>query len=111
MAQITQRKTERLAHGQLAAAKTTIYICHPDTRVKITCISLTNTDAAVRTANLYLKENGGTSRLITPSDLSLGISFQWIDKDLSHAMHPGDEIEGDASVATQIDYVLSGETY
>jgi len=105
------RKTERLAHGQLPAAKTTLYTCPPDTKVSITCISLVNTDVAIRTANLYLKADGGTSRLITPSDLSLGVSYQWVQNDLSHAMHPADVIEGDASVATQIDYVLSGEVY
>ena len=105
------RKTERLAHGQLPVAKTTLYTCPPDTRVNITCISLVNTDVAARTANLYLKESGGTSKLIIPSDLSLGISYQWLQKDLSHAMHGGDVIEGDASVATKIDYVLSGEVY
>ncbi len=108
---MAQRKTERLAHGQLAAAKATLYTCPPDTRVSITCISLVNTDTSARTVNLYLKENGGTSRRIIPKDLSIGTAYQFIDKEPSRAMHLGDVIEGDASVADKIDYVLSGEVY
>ena len=105
------RKTERLAHGQLPVAKTTLYTCRPGTKVTITCISLVNADTSARTANLYLKESGGTSRRIIPQNMTIGIDYLWIEKELSHAMHPGDVIEGDASVATEIDYVLSGEVY
>ena len=105
------KKTERLAHGQLPIAKTTLYTCPPDTRVSVTCISLVNTDVAARTANLYLKESGGTSKSIIPQNMNMGIDYHFIEKELSHAMHAGDVIEGDASVATQIDYVLSGEVY
>lgn len=105
------RKTERLAHGQLPVAKTTLYTCPPDTKVSITCISLVNTDVAIRTANLYLKASGGTSKSIIPQNMAIGIDYHFIEKELSHAMHAGDVIEGDASVAVKIDYVLSGEVY
>lgn len=109
MAQL--RKTERLAHGQLPLAKTTLYTCPPDTRVSITCISLVNTDTSARTANLYLKASGGSSKSIIPHNLSMAVSYQYREKELSHAMHGGDVIEGDASVADKIDYVISGEVY
>lgn len=105
------RKTERLAHGQLPVAKTTLYTCPPDTRVSVTCISLVNTDVVARTVNLYLKASGGSSKNITPKDMIINASDQYLAIMLSFAMHPNDVIEGDASVVTKIDYVLSGEVY
>lgn len=97
-----------LANGQLgttsqgdlyttAAAKTTI----------VKSMRFVNTDTVARTMNLYFKRSGGTARLIFPANMSLGVGHLAVDSD-EITMEPGDKIQGDASVATKIDYVISG---
>jgi hypothetical protein len=101
-------QVKALANGQLGttsqgdlytvpAAKTTI----------VKNIRLANTDTAARTLNLWFKRSGGTSRLISPSAMTLAAGSLAID-DQELTMEAGDKVQGDASVANKIDYVISG---
>lgn len=96
-----------LADGQLAAAKATLYTVAASTQTIIKTITLVNTDTSARTVNLYIKVSGGTSRRIIPKDLSLGVAYCLVfDDELT--LEAADIIEGDASAATVVDYVING---
>jgi len=91
-----------LANGQLPSAKSTLFTATTDTIVK--SITLVNTDVVSRTVNLYIKR--ASSRRIIPVNLSLGAGSVAIVDDL--VISSGDLIEGDASVATIVDYSICG---
>ena len=98
-----------LADGQLAAAKATLYTVPASTTAAIKQICYTNTDAVDRTVNLYVKRSGSSSRRIIPKDMLLaaGNTMYWGDADTME-LSTGDIIEGDASSATIVDYVITG---
>ena len=96
-----------LADGQLAAAKVALYTVAANTQAIIKTITLVNTDTSTRTVNLYICVSGGTSRRIIPKDMSLGAAYCLIfDDELT--LEAADKIEGDASVARKVDYVING---
>jgi hypothetical protein len=99
-----------LADGQLAASKGTLYTAVG--QVAITAILLVNTDSASRTVNLYIKRSGGTSRRIAGKDISLaaGGSLNGCDDSMGIRLSNGDLIEGDASSATVVDFMICGVT-
>jgi hypothetical protein len=70
-------------------------------------IKYTNVDGSTRTVNLYYKAVGGTSRRIAPLNLSLASGSMMEEMD-PMSLVQGEEIEGDASAATTVDYVISG---
>lgn len=98
-----------LADGQLAAAKATLYTVPALTTAIIKQITYTNTDASDRTVNLYVKRSGSSSRRIIPKNMNLAVgnTMYWGDGD-SMELSAGDIIEGDASSATVVDYVITG---
>ena len=96
-----------LANGQLAAAKATLYTVGADTQAIIKTITLVNTDTSARTVNLYICVSGGTSRRIISKDMTLGIKY-WFIFDDELTLEAADKIEGDASVANKVDYVING---
>lgn len=98
---------KELANGQLPASKTTLYICPASTQAIIKTISVVNTHTSAVTINLYKKKSGGTSRRFTPVDLSIGIGYQGIERN-EITLEAGGVIEGDASVADKVDYIISG---
>lgn len=93
-----------LADGQLAGAKGTLYTTPSATQTAARVV-LVNTGAGARTANVYVKP-GATSRRISPVGLSLGVGEQWVSPLLT--LEAGDLIEGDASVAAEVDYSIHG---
>lgn len=96
-----------LADGQLGAVKAALYTVGASTQTIIKTITLVNTDTNARTVNLYICVSGGTSRRIIPKDMSLDIKYCFIfDDELT--LEAGDKIEGDASVANKVDYVING---
>lgn len=97
-----------LADGQLANSKGTIYTTPASTQVVVKNIILVNTDTSARTVNLYVKP-GATSRRIIPKDLSLAAGAQFVMSD-EITLEAADLIEGDASAATVVDYVINGIT-
>lgn len=99
---------EPLADGQLPNAKGTLFTATVATIVK--GIILTNTGAGANLVNLYFKRNGGTSRRIIPKDTSLstGDTLFWGGDVEIVVLDAGGVIEGDATNATEVDYVISG---
>lgn len=93
-----------LASGQLASSKGTIYA--PLYAAVVRAIHLTNAAAAPMTVYLYLKANGGTSKLlINGAVLAVG---ETIVNDTPESVGVADIIEGYASSATSVDYVITG---
>lgn len=95
-----------LADGQLPAAKGTLYTVPGATQTILRSITLVNTDSVARTVNIYVNRTG-TSRRIIPKDQSIqpGASTHVA---IIVTLEAGDLVEGDASVATIVDYTLSG---
>jgi len=96
-----------LSDGQLASSKASIYTVAASTQAIVKKITLVNTDSSARAVNLYFKESGGTSRNIIPVDYSLAVGALFV-MDNEVTLEAGDMIEGDAAVASKIDYVVSG---
>lgn len=61
----------QLADGQLGDAEADMFLSGANADV-VTCVTLSNTNGAAYTVNMYVKPNGGTSRRILPKDLSIG---------------------------------------
>lgn len=101
--------SKSLADGQLPNSKTTLYACPVATQALLTVV-LVATGAVTRTANLYLKRSGSTSRRIMPKALSMDAGdAAYIDHEgQPFALSAGDAIEGDASAAAEIDYYIDG---
>lgn len=97
---------QALGDGQLAAVKGTLYTTPASTQTIVKSITLVNTDASARTVNLYVNATG-TSRRIIPKDLSLGAGESYVFNEVL-TLEAADLIEGDASAATVVDYVISG---
>lgn len=95
-----------LGDGQLAAAKGTLYTVPGATQAILRSITLVNTDASARACNLYVNRTGASRRII-PKDVSLGAGERY-ELLTVITLEAGDLIEGDASAATVVDYVLSG---
>ena len=96
-----------LATGQLAAAKATIYACPALTTAVVRLVKYVNTGAVTRTVNLYVKESAGTSRRVWPVALSMPSGFE-ATEDGVITLSAGDELEGDASAANEVDFYISG---
>ena len=71
-------------------------------------IRVVNRDTVSRTFNLYYKfTTGSGSRLVSPSALSLAPGAAYLD-DTEISLGASDQIQGDGSVASKLDYVISG---
>ncbi|SRR6266851_6216971 len=69
-----------------------------------------NRDTVTRTINLYYLRSGGlntTARFLLPSAMSLAAGALIVEEN-ELTMAAGDVIQGDASVASKIDFVISG---
>lgn len=104
---MTTMSIKSLADGQLAGAKATLYVVPGGTTTIIKTITYVNTDSSARNVNLYIKSSGGTSRRIIPKDMELGIGYMMVYDD-EITLEPADEIEGDASAATVVDFTING---
>lgn len=98
---------KRLADGQLPDTKTSLYTAPASTTTRISSIILHNTASSDRTVTLYAKINGGTSRVILNDTLHARETLEFIPP--SPIIIPAQgAIEGEASVAVEIDYWISG---
>lgn len=98
-----------LAQGQLSSsANTILYVATDYTTIRQ--ISLVNTNASSRTVNIYYKLSGGTARRIMPKDHTMKASAKVMVLDAGEviSLGPGDQLQGDASGATSVDYVVQG---
>lgn len=95
-----------LGDGQLASSKGTLYTVPASTSIILKSITLVNTDTSLRTVNLYVKP-AAASRRIIPVDFELPAGqAQTFETEVY--LEAADLIEGDASVASKVDYVMSG---
>src|SRR5579872_5036347 len=91
-------------NGQLPLATGVLYTA--TTPTVINSFRLVNTDGgAGHTANLYVKTV--TARHLIPVDLALASKAGYLDVGTT-CLNAGDAIEGDASAANVVDYVISG---
>jgi len=97
---------KNLANGQLAATKGTLYTVPGSTQAIVRSIILVNTDSSARAVNIYVN-NSGTSRRISPKDMSLGVGERYAIREVL-TLEAADLIEGDATAANVVDYVISG---
>lgn len=100
-----------LASGQLPNAKGTLYTAPG--QVLVNSIIVVEPAGAARTVNLYVKQSAGTSKRIIPPNLPMDSSDSTKAAQIEALDHPlelsaGDLIEGDANVATAVDYVITG---
>lgn len=95
--------TLKVADGQLAAAKATIYTAANP--AVILGIVLVNTSAAAVNVNLYVNRSG-TSRRITEVSQSIPANGRYEDSG-RYTLEASDLLEGDASAATTVDYTVS----
>lgn len=96
-----------LADGQLANSKGTLYTTLASTQAIVKTIILVNTNTSSETVNLYFKASGGTSRRIIPKDTALPAGNSLVVDDLV-TLEASDILEGDATTASKVDYVISG---
>ena len=98
-----------LADGQLGtSADAALYTVATGKKAIVKGIRIVNTDTSARTVNLYFRHgSGGTSRRIIPKDMALPAGASFVD-DSEITLDAEDSIRGDASVASKLDYVLSG---
>ncbi|MDQ1291034.1 MAG: hypothetical protein QG615_828 [Nitrospirota bacterium] len=98
-----------LAQGQLPNAKGTLYTAAG--QVIVRRINLVNTGAGINSVNVYKKTAAGTSKRIIPVALALDPGDQAICiEDDVMTLETGDLIEGDATNASEVDYVIDGVT-
>jgi hypothetical protein len=94
-----------LASGQLPVAKGTLYTVPGATQAIVREIRLVPTGSN-RTGNLYIN-TAGTSRRIDAKDFTLTVGEVRVLRCVI-TLEAADLIEGDASAATEVDYVISG---
>ena len=100
-----------LATGQLpSGASAILYTSAAKSYVK--AIILNNQGATAQTVVIYFKRasGGDTQKTIFRAVLALGETGYAVDKDSALSMSAGDKIEGLATTATQVDYVILGAT-
>lgn len=99
---------KNLANGQLVTTSQSMLYTVPSGKAAIVKnIRVANTDTTARTFNLWFKLSGGTARLISPAAMSLSAGQMAIE-DQEITLGAADQIQGDGSVATKLDYVISG---
>lgn len=97
-----------LANNQLGTtSQGSLYTAPAGKSTIVKGIRVANTDTTARSLNLWFKASGGSARLISPSNVSLGPGQVLLD-DQEVTLGAGDQILGDASVANKLDYVISG---
>lgn len=99
--------TKNLGQGQLPSSIGDLYTVPGATTAIIKSISYVNTDSVTRTANLYVLKSGTTARRIIPLALSMSTGDTMLLDDVL-TLGAGDKIQGDASAATVVDYIISG---
>lgn len=102
---------KHLADGQLANSKGTLYSVPASTDAIVKSIILVNTGAAHNHVNLYFCKAGGTSRRLIAKDLQLEASYSLTFECNITMGTEADLIQGDATNATEVDYVIFGTEY
>jgi hypothetical protein len=98
---------KNLGEGQLPNTKTTLYTVPDGKTAIIRSIVLVNSNTTTaRTVNLYVNFGAGSRRVIPPNSI-MAASSKYEDVS-ALTLEAGDIIEGDADVAANVDYIISG---
>jgi len=95
-----------LGDGALPATLTTLATVRTGASVFVEAITLTNTGEGNRTCNIYLNRSG-TRRRISPKDLIVRSGCMVTLND-GYSLLSGDTIDGQADLASSIDYSIHG---
>jgi hypothetical protein len=100
-----------LAEGQLGTtAQGSLYTVPVGKATVVKNFRFANRDAASQSMNLYYLKSGlsnPSARRLVPGALSIPAAAMAVE-DNELTMGAGDQIQGDASIAAKIDYVISG---
>jgi hypothetical protein len=99
--------SKSLGAGQLPNSKTTIYTVPALKSTLIRSVILVNSSGSAVTVNLYAKVSGGSSRRLIPVGFSIP-AYTSFEFDSIVTMSAADQLEGDASTASVVDYSISG---
>lgn len=107
---VAKRQVGRvLADGQLPAAKATLYTVPTGYRVRIKFFRVYNTSGGAEDVTIWAKP-GATSRVIFKSATLAGATMaEVLTNGTELALEEGDLIEGDATNATVVDYIITGD--
>jgi hypothetical protein len=101
-----------IADGQLPGTKGTLYEVPVGQRMHATFFRVSNTSGSnAYTFNIYVKRaGGGTSRRIIGADKPMAASEEYdvLEDGRTFRLSAGDVIEGDASTADVLDYLILG---
>jgi hypothetical protein len=97
---------KNLGNGQLPSSTGDLYTVPAATTAWVKIITLVNTNTVAETVNLYYLKSGGTARRIVTMNYSLSAGYYLEASTIS--MGAGDKIQGDATDASKVDYVISG---
>ena len=98
---------KRLAQGQLPLTQTTLYPAPDNTETIINTIRCVNTHTADITMNLYVRVTGSSARRIIPKNMTLKAGYLLVVDDEQN-LEASDRLQGDASTADKVDYIISG---
>jgi hypothetical protein len=96
---------KQLADGQLAGSETDMYTVPASTRAFIRSIICANTGAGTNTVLLFLRPSGGTSRRLIKIPLEIDEQLYFNEP---MTLDAGDKVRGQATSASEVDYVISG---
>lgn len=96
-----------LASGQLAATAAAIYTVPSATQTKIFSITYVNTGTVTETIVLTVTRSGGTARTIIPNEMPL-LPGYLMEADLPYGLTAGDTIDGGTTLASAVDYLVTG---
>lgn len=96
-----------LANGELPLVKATLYTV-PALKAAFIRVLVVNKSASFTQINIYYKKSGGSSRQMCPRNMDFPTRYKCDLEELPFALEAGDQIEGDATLATSVDYVLYG---
>jgi len=96
-----------LANGLLQIDQLALYIVPVNASTKVTNIIMVNAHSSAITVNLYVNTTG-TSRPLTPVDLSIAAYARAVIDDMV-MLESNDSLEGYASTADKVSYIINGE--
>lgn len=96
--------------GQLPASKGTLYTVPTSATAIVKSITVVNTSGSTVKVNIFLNLDGTNSRRIWPKDTELEAGCK-LEDDTPHMLDEGDLVEGDAVLASAVDYVVEGLEY
>lgn len=92
-----------LANGQLPSSKGTLFTATASTIVRL--MTAVHVSGATQTIVFYVKKAAGVSRVVSRAEIAAN---EFAVDDEIYTLETGDQIEGQSTNATSVDYVLTG---